>query len=94
MIMLSLQRRTKMRTLSVTISDDLYNCLKHAVASQKISKFVSEAVTEKLNKKREDLYQAYLEASQDPEREKDLKDWDTISIEAWEQEEISSTHHH
>lgn len=80
-----------MRTLSVTISDDLYNCLKHTIASQKISKFVSEAVavTEKLNKKREDLYQAYLEASQDVEREKDLKDWDTISIEFWEKEKTN-----
>lgn len=87
--MLVLWRRAKMRTLSVTISDDLYNCLKHTIASQKISKFVSEAVTEKLNKKREDLYQAYLEASQDVEREKDLKDWDTISIEFWEKEKIN-----
>jgi len=81
-----------MRTLSITMSDDLYDSLKHAVASRKISRFVREAVAEKLNKKREILYQAYLEASYDVEREKELNDWDSISVEAWEREETSSTH--
>lgn len=82
----------EMRTLSITMSDDLYDSLKHTVASRKISKFVSEAVAEKLNKKREILYQAYLEASHDVEREKELNDWDLISVEAWEREEISPIH--
>lgn len=78
-----------MRTLSVTISDDLYASLRHAVASRKISKFVSEAVNEKLNKKREELYQAYLEASQDLDREEELKDWDVVSVEAWGREDLN-----
>lgn len=80
-----------MRTLSITMSDDLYDVLKHTIASRKISSFVSEAVEEKLNKKRELLYQAYLEASHDVEREKELNNWDTISIESWGREDISST---
>ncbi len=67
-----------MRTLSVTLSDDLYDSLKHMVPSRKISQFVSEAVTEKLKGKGDLLYQAYVEASQDTEREKDLKDWDSM----------------
>lgn len=75
-----------MRTLSITMSDDLYAILKHTVASRKISKFVSDAIAEKLDKKRELLYQAYLEADHDIEREKELKDWDAVSIESWAQE--------
>ncbi|MBX9696520.1 MAG: hypothetical protein K2X53_00370 [Alphaproteobacteria bacterium] len=75
-----------MRTLSVTISDALYTNLKRSVSSQKISKFVSEAVSEKLTKKKEALYQSYLEASQDTEREKEIKDWDSLSVENWDQE--------
>ncbi len=81
-----------MRTLSITMNDDLYDILKHTVASRKISKFVSEAVEEKLDKKREHLYQAYLEAAHDVEREKELKDWDAISMESWGHENIKSTH--
>jgi len=73
-----------MRTLSVTISEDLYDALKHTVSSRQISKFVSEAVKEKLSKKNEELYLAYLAASLDQEREKDLKEWDALSMEEWE----------
>ena len=49
-------------------------------------------MAEKLNKKRELLYQAYLEASHDVEREKELNDWDGISVESWEVDDINSTH--
>lgn len=38
------------------------------------------------------LYQAYLEADHDVEREKELKDWDTISIESWAWENSKITH--
>lgn len=80
-----------MRTLSVTISDELYTNLKRAVSSQKISKFVSEAVSEKLTKKEEALYQSYLEASKDADREKEIKDWESLSIESWDQENQQPT---
>lgn len=36
---------------------------------------------DKLKQKREALYQAYLEASQAPQREQELKDWDILGIE-------------
>lgn len=77
-----------MRTLSVTITDDLYNNLKHTVPSRQISKFISEILAEKLANKREILYQAYLSASQDADREADLNDWDIIDVENWEKEEV------
>jgi len=73
-----------MRTLSITISDELYNALKHTASSRQISKFVSEAVQEKLRTKNEELYLAYLEASLDQDREEELKDWDPLSLEGWE----------
>ncbi len=76
-----------MRTLSITINDELYNSLKHTVPARKISKFVSEALAEKLVQKNEKLYKAYLEASQDHERETDLRDWDNLSTESWERDE-------
>ncbi len=72
-----------MRTLSVTVSDALYDNLKHAVSSRKISKFVSEAVEEKLNRKTEALRQAYVEASHDSQRVSELKIWDAINHEDW-----------
>ncbi len=83
-----------MRTLSITISDELYNNLKHNVASQKISKFVSEAVSEKLTKKTEALYHSYLEASQDTDRETELKDWEAMSIESWEHGRADDDYQH
>lgn len=32
----------------------------------------------------ESLYQNYLEADHDAERENELKDWDAVSIEDWD----------
>ncbi len=72
-----------MRTLSVTISDRLYDNLKHTVSSRQISKFVCQAVEEKLNQKRDVLYQAYMDASQDPERLQELKIWGDLDTEDW-----------
>jgi len=74
-----------MRTISITMSEDLYYKLKHSVSSRQISKFVSEAVKEKLSKKEEILYQAYLEASKDEELEKELKEWDVLNVEGWDE---------
>ena len=74
-----------MRTISITISDDLYYSLKHSVSSRGISKFVSEAVKEKLSQKEDALYQAYLEGSKDEEREKELKEWDVLNVEGWDE---------
>jgi predicted transcriptional regulator YdeE len=72
-----------MKNMSITLEDDLYNHLKHSVPARRISKFVSEAIMDKLNQKQQSLYQAYLEASQDEERESDLQDWDNLNIDSW-----------
>ena len=73
-----------MRTLSVVLADDLYDRIKHSVPSRKISKFVSEAVEVKLQDQTNKLYNAYLEASKDRDREEDLEEWDTINVESWD----------
>lgn len=77
------RREGTMKTLSVTLADDLYNRIKHTVPSRRVSKFVSEAVEVKLKEQTDDLYKAYLAASQDGDREAILKDWDTINTESW-----------
>lgn len=74
-----------MKTLSVTLADDLYDRIKHAVPQRKVSKFISEAVEVKLKEQTDDLYKAYLAASQEGEREALLMDWDTINTESWEE---------
>lgn len=72
-----------MRTLSITMQEDLYDALKHTVSSRQISRFVCEAVTEKLQQKNEALYTAYLAASQDTKRQEELEAWDSLSLETW-----------
>jgi predicted CopG family antitoxin len=71
-----------MKTLSITMNDDLYSDLKDAIAPGQISKFVSDAIKSRLEKQREALMQAYKEASEDEAREAELEDWDKIS-EPW-----------
>lgn len=73
-----------MKTLSITLADDLYDRIKHTIPSRRVSKFVSEAVEVKLNEQTDDLYKAYLASAQDRDREEVLKDWDAINIESWE----------
>lgn len=71
-----------MKTLSITMNDHLYDALKHSIAPGKISKFVNEAIEFCLERQREELVNAYKEASQDEIREAELEDWDKIS-DSW-----------
>lgn len=72
-----------MKTLSITLADDVYDRIKHIVPPRKISKFISEAVEVKLNEQTDALYNAYLSASQESDREDVIKDWDEINTESW-----------
>lgn len=73
-----------MKTLSITLSDHLYDRLKHNIPPRRISKFVSEALEMKLDEKQHELYKAYLEAAMDHDREAEAKEWDVVNIEAWD----------
>ena len=75
-----------MRTLSITLPDDLYARLIHAVPPRKISKFVNEAVVVKLDENLNELYQSYLEANQDVDREAEIEEWHSLNAEPWPME--------
>ena len=72
-----------MKTLSITLADGLYDCIKHTVSPRQISKFVSKAVEIQLKEQSKELYKAYLLAAEDRDREEDLEDWDKINLESW-----------
>lgn len=65
-----------MRTMSVSLTENLYEKLKHLIPSKKISKFVSFAITKELEKKEQELTLAYKNAEKDQERQSLLNDWD------------------
>lgn len=67
-----------MRTMSISLSEDLYDKLKHSIPSKKISKFVSSAITKELEKKEQDLILAYEKAEKDEQRQNLLNEWDDI----------------
>lgn len=67
-----------MRTMSISLSEDLYDKLKHYIPSKKISKFVSSAITKELEKKEQDLILAYENAEKDEQRQNILNEWDAI----------------
>jgi hypothetical protein len=48
-----------------------------------MSRFISEAVQEKLGGARDELRRQYMEARKDNEREQELADWDAVSAEGW-----------
>ncbi len=73
-----------MRTLSITMQEELYYRLKRLVPQRQVSKFVTQAVEEKLDEKREELYNSYREAYQDQDREAEIKVWSAVDVETWQ----------
>ena len=67
-----------MRTMSISLSEALYDKLKHSVPTKKISQFVSSAISKELEKQEYELTMAYEQIGQDKERHKLLKEWDAI----------------
>ena len=72
-----------MRTISVTIDEPLYRRLKRTAGPRGMSRFIAEAVLEKLDASREDLYREYQMAAQDPGRREILADWHALETESW-----------
>lgn len=73
-----------MKNISVSLQEDLYESLRYNASSMGISKFVSLALKEKIEKENKILADAYDEASKDKDREEVLKDWDAIGSEVWD----------
>jgi hypothetical protein len=67
-----------MRTMSISLQENLYERLKHSVPSKKISKFVSNAIFNELTRQEEELALAYEEAEQNSQRQELLNEWDLI----------------
>ena len=58
-----------MKTMSISLQENLYERLKHSVPSKKISKFVSVAISNELARTEEELSLAYNEAEQNVNRQ-------------------------
>ena len=69
--------------MSITIEEPLYRALKKTAGQRGMSRFIAEAVREKLQNSRQNLYQEYQMASQDPDRQEVLADWDGLETESW-----------
>ena len=72
-----------MRTLSITVDDELFEKLKRHIPAGKISKFISGAISQKIEEQENALYKEYLAASQEQEIKEELKDWDNIDGDSW-----------
>jgi hypothetical protein len=72
-----------MKTLSIALDDALFEKLKRHIPSGKISKFISGAISEKIEEKEAALYNEYLAASKEQDINEELKDWDGIDGNNW-----------
>jgi hypothetical protein len=72
-----------MRTMSVTIDEQLYHLLKKTAGPRGMSKFIAQAVQDRLDSSQHTLYQEYLAASSDQDRQEVSRDWDGIDTASW-----------
>ena len=72
-----------MKTMSVSIDDQLYHRVKQAAGPRGMSRFISEAVQAKLCSTENDLRKEYAAAERDRSRRKELADWDGVDGEGW-----------
>jgi hypothetical protein len=73
-----------MHTISITLDNGLYARLKNIIPNGKVSKFVSHAIEESLEKKTAALHKAYSEAYKDKSRNKEIEIWNVTDSENWE----------
>ncbi len=69
-----------MRTKSISVSNKLYEKVKHIIPEKKISHFVAVAINKELEVKEQELRLSYINAEQDKERQIELKEWDDIDV--------------
>ena len=70
--------RHKMKTMSISLSEELYGRIKCMIPAKKISQFVVLAITMELEKKEESLKQSYIAAENDEEHQAELAEWDAF----------------
>jgi metal-responsive CopG/Arc/MetJ family transcriptional regulator len=69
--------------MSVNIDDDLYRRLKRAAGNRGMSRYIAEAVRERLRGSESQLHEEYQAAAVDPERQRIAQDWGAIETEGW-----------
>ena len=67
-----------MITMSISITEILYDRIKRMIPSKQVSKFVASAVTKELKAKEDYLRACYIEAANDKERNAECDEWDRI----------------
>ena len=72
-----------MRTMSITIDERLYTLLKKTAGARRMSRYIAEALQEKLQFSEQSLYREYMSAKEDRDRQEVLSDWDAIEAEGW-----------
>ena len=72
-----------MKTMSITIDEQLYSLLKRTAGPRGMSQFISRVLREKLRSTQKSLYREYLAAKEDRDRQKVLSDWDALENEGW-----------
>lgn len=67
-----------MKTMSISITEILYDRMKRMIPSKQVSKFVASAVAKELAAKEDYLKACYIEAANDKERKAECDEWDKI----------------
>jgi metal-responsive CopG/Arc/MetJ family transcriptional regulator len=69
--------------MSVSMDEELYRSLKRAAGNRGMSRFIAEAVRERLRDTEKRLRDEYSEAENDLDRQEIVKDWDAVDTEGW-----------
>ena len=72
------------RTMSVSIDETLYHQLKRNAGPRGMSRFIAEALREKLHGGSDHLRREYVAAGKDKARREVLRDWDSLDAEGWQ----------
>lgn len=75
-----------MKTINATFSlpIEVYRLLHGFVEKRGLSRFVSAAIQKALADKQNELRQAYRENNQDELQQNEMKDWDKLQTEGWD----------
>ena len=65
-----------MRTMSISLTEELYEKIKRMIPSKQVSKFIASAATRELKAKEDYLKACYIEADQDEILKTELDEWD------------------
>jgi hypothetical protein len=69
--------------MSITVDEDLYRDLKRTAGPRGMSKFIADSVRRRLRSAQTSLYEEYLDASKDKDRQQVIEDWETTETEGW-----------